>query len=180
MLSTTVLSQTRLINAIKNLEQETAINLINSGVDVNEYIAHSENHEHNNKCIGHDYNRSPLFWAVLKNDYKIVKLLIEKGADVNFKNAHGKTALHIATQAYNNKIVDLLIKNNAKVDLTDEFGNTALFLASYNYTIETNLEIKNRIKKVIILLLENNANKNINNTKNKKPIDFKIIQDLTI
>jgi len=178
-ISTNVFSQTELINAIRNFKPETAITLINNGADVNEYLAHKEEHTHTNKCTGHEFNRSPLFWAVLRCNYNVADLLLQKGAKINFKNAHGKTALHMAVQKYDIKMVELLLKNKANINSVDDKGNTPIMLATYNYSIETNHKVKNNIKEVIKLLIKNKANLNIKNNQNKKPNDFEIIQLLT-
>ena len=40
---------------------------------------------------------SPLLLAAQEGNLKIVKLLVKKGANINQANAHGHTALHLAT-----------------------------------------------------------------------------------
>lgn len=39
---------------------------------------------------------TPIMWASRQNDTSILKLLIERGADVNAKDDKGFTALHFA------------------------------------------------------------------------------------
>ena len=45
---------------------------------------------------------------------EVVKLLIDKGADINSKNDDGFTPLDMASQEGHNYIVELLKKNGAK------------------------------------------------------------------
>lgn len=54
------------------------------------------------------------------NNYELVKLLVEKGADVNIQGRY--SLLNIAVIMKNYKIVKLLVKNCVDVNKTDEFG----------------------------------------------------------
>ena len=171
-------SQTQLINEIKGFKPDLAIKLIKNGADVNAYLFHKENHEHSHNCAGHDYNRSPLFWAVLRGYCQVADTLIRNKANINFKNAHGKTALHIAVSRYDYKMTQLLLNNNAEVNIKDAMGNTPLTLASYAYTVESNLDIQNKIKKIIKLLIKNNATLSIINNRGQKASDFNVIQQI--
>eukprot|EP00919_Chromeraceae_sp_WS-2016_P002426 GHVR01005870.1.p1 GENE.GHVR01005870.1~~GHVR01005870.1.p1 ORF type:complete len:106 (+),score=5.79 GHVR01005870.1:306-623(+) len=80
----------------------------------------------------------------------IVKYLIEKGADVNFKNSEGNTVLIafiLATQPTNCntktslEIVKYLIKNGADVNVTNANGKTAnqLVLSNNYYNNQNDL-----------------------------------------
>jgi ankyrin repeat protein len=56
----------------------------------------------------------------------IVKKLVETGANVNYVNKNGKTAL---MSTVNINIVKYLIASGADIDATDIFGDTALIWA---------------------------------------------------
>lgn len=72
--------------------------------------------------------------ACVDNKMEIVKLLIEKGADVN----NGIwTLLHIAAQKGHTEIARLLIKNGAIVNKLDKDEWTPLYTASYYGQTET-------------------------------------------
>lgn len=58
----------------------------------------------------------PIHWAATQGKLDIVKLLIEKGADLNVFNIYGDSPLHGASQRGFASIVDLLIKKGADLD----------------------------------------------------------------
>ena len=65
-------------------------------------------------------------------DLKLAKLLIEHGADVNFKSSLGLTALHLATKNNLPDLVKLLVENKADVNIEDFEGKTPLYYAQKN------------------------------------------------
>ncbi|VVB88909.1 Putative ankyrin repeat protein [uncultured archaeon] len=74
--------------------------------------------------------------AILENaDPSIVRLLIERGADINASDSIQKwTALHFAARDQNKQIVSILLEAGANVDPTDVFGNTPLWRSVMNST----------------------------------------------
>ena len=68
--------------------------------------------------------------AVQIGNTEVVKLLLERGADVNVKSTtDGSTALMWATQKGNMDIVKLLLKNSADVNAENDDGTTAHHIA---------------------------------------------------
>ena len=59
----------------------------------------------------------PLHFAIKNTMPEIVKLLLEKGADVNAVTSLGITPLCMATRVGDRQIIELLMSNNANVDL---------------------------------------------------------------
>jgi ankyrin len=57
---------------------------------------------------------TPLFWAILHGETKVVKFLTENGADVNTLAENGNTPLSIANESGDNDIVEILKKHGAK------------------------------------------------------------------
>ncbi len=84
--------------------------LIKNGADVN---------------IGNNYKKTPLMEAVSKRK-EITKLLLDNEAEVDEKDAHGKTALILAASKSRLAIMELLIEYGADVHIKDNEGNTAL------------------------------------------------------
>jgi ankyrin repeat protein len=76
---------------------------------------------------------TPLMNAVLEDgtDPAIVRLLIERGADVNAAEpGQSWTALHFAARGQKEQIVRALLDAGATVDAVDVFGNTPLWRAT--------------------------------------------------
>uniref|UniRef100_A0A673LCW4 Uncharacterized protein n=1 Tax=Sinocyclocheilus rhinocerous TaxID=307959 RepID=A0A673LCW4_9TELE len=61
---------------------------------------------------------------------KFTQLLLEKGADVNVRDDHGRTALSLACEHGHLDSVKLLVQFNADPELTDTWGNSALMYAA--------------------------------------------------
>ena len=68
----------------------------------------------------------------LKYALAAVKLLVEKGADVNQETPQGTPLMSAAANAWNYDIVDFLLESGADVNQQDRNGRTALFYASAN------------------------------------------------
>ncbi|XP_053402143.1 uncharacterized protein LOC128557808 isoform X2 [Mercenaria mercenaria] len=71
-----------------------------------------------------------LFIAAHRGHDKLVRRLIEAGADVNACTPLGRTPLHVAASQGHGHIVDLLLEKGADIDAEDESGATALTIAA--------------------------------------------------
>jgi ankyrin repeat protein len=101
------------------------------GVNLLSYI-----HEYNSHNLNFD---TPLNQAALNNNYEICKLLIENGADVNYRSSRLYTPLH-AVCYYKRKegdstssryeLAKLLIENGAEINVENFEGDTPLHLAA--------------------------------------------------
>lgn len=69
---------------------------------------------------------SPLISASVFGKQEAAQLLIDAGADVNFKNNDGSTALHTAAFFCRKEIVKMLVDKNADKSIKNNFGATAL------------------------------------------------------
>ena len=72
---------------------------------------------------------SPLHAATAFSHLNTVKLLVERGADVNVQDKHGKTALQIAATEGSSDIVEILLDYHADLNIAGRHGG-ALHLAA--------------------------------------------------
>ncbi len=92
----------------------------------------SQNFNPENINAQNEDGETPLHVAIRKNRLDMVKLLIEKGADLKNINTCGDTPLHVAVQNswfYQFDIVNLLIEKGADVHLENKQGKTPLSMA---------------------------------------------------
>lgn len=64
-------------------------------------------------------------------NYEIVRLLVDKGADVNSRDAKGNTPLLLAVGHNEPKVIRLLVRKGASMDVRDSHGQTPLSKAVY-------------------------------------------------
>ena len=108
---------------------------------------------------------------------KIIKFLLENGANPNIKDKYGNTPMMIIMDRYISpfrmtpfdlrfvkKTIDLLIKHGADINLKNSIGETALMVAS------TFCDDKNKIK-VIKHLIDNGANIYLKDKQNKTVLE---------
>ena len=150
-----ILNNTLLMCAVKNVKfYDTVILLLEKGADINK--------------VNENSGMTPLMWAIVNNkcDYQndIVKLLLDKGANINLQDRQYRTVLmHIIitlkkfNRWYNNDkkpeklfdIVKLLLNKDAKINTSCKNGNTALM---YVMRIRHNIKLD-----IVDLLLDKGA-----------------------
>lgn len=108
------------------------------------------------------YNHSSIVNNEYNNYVKGIERLLELGADVNFCNEYGVSALHMAARYATDDIVRLLISYGAKINITDKRGWTPLLIASSR---KAGLDI-------VKLLLSNGADPKLINIYGKSSIDY--------
>ena len=117
--------------------------------------------------VGRRMRESIVFGAPLHavKEYKeeeymeVVKLLLEKGANVNVQDIHGRTPLYWAAQNGYTEIVKLLLEKGADVNARDNDGNTPLHWAVGACDLE-----------IVKLLLEKGANENHQDNNSITPL----------
>lgn len=77
-----------------------------------------------------------LIYAARANDQESVRILLDKGVDVNQTSGYGWSALLVATQNRYYKLGAFLISRGADVNLANKGGWTPLYLATDNRNIE--------------------------------------------
>ncbi len=92
---------------------------------------------------------------------EVAELLIRRGADIQVKDAFGRTPLHRAAEAGRTEVVQLLIDKGADVNARDGVNNTPLHgAAEYG------------VKGVVEILIENNADLNVANMDHRTPLSW--------
>ncbi|XP_044141684.1 receptor-interacting serine/threonine-protein kinase 4-like [Bufo gargarizans] len=75
--------------------------------------------------------RTPLHLAAKRGHYRVARILVELGCDVNIPNMQLKTPLHIAAETGHTCTARLLIHHGANISATTVEGYTALDLANH-------------------------------------------------
>jgi ankyrin repeat protein len=74
-------------------------------------------------------NQTPLLIASYMKNNKVVKFLLDKGADLEIKDRYGSTALHMAVVGDNKEGVEMLVQKGANINATARNGKIPLQLA---------------------------------------------------
>ena len=67
--------------------------------------------------------------AILSGHLKVVKLLIEEGANIKTRSCDGWTALHSISHRGHLEMAKLLIEEGANIEAQNIQGQTALYIA---------------------------------------------------
>lgn len=109
-----------------------------------QYLCKSDINEPENET-----ENSPFILSILNRNLEIAKILYQHGADVNFSNKRGMTALHFCAIRGNERFAKRLIEWGANVNCANEHGLTPLIFSARGGKI-----------KIIDLLLKNKADIN--------------------
>ena len=99
----------------------TDVGMMIQGDKVAEFAADLEK-----RAANVEFGQEALRSAVLSNAPGIVKLLLDKGVDVDASNSSGATALHLAAKYGRLAIVKALLDKNADVNVKAKGGETPL------------------------------------------------------
>ncbi len=103
--------------AIDNCEEnytEIVELIINSGADINSHESFLKETPLHRIC------------ARFNPNFRIIKLLLDKGADVNAVNISGKTPVFYCTFSYSVELLNLLVQYGADLNIRDKYNNTLL------------------------------------------------------
>ena len=155
--------------------------LVQRGADINQpaqggatplYVAVQQGHDYvakhllkngadSNIAAGQFYD-SPLTVLASENgNVEIAKLLLDYGANINFTNSAGISALYFSAQNNYLPLAKLLIENGASINLTSKAGATPLFIAAQVGNTE-----------IAELLIKHGANKEISANNGCTPLQI--------
>lgn len=104
--------------------------------------------------------------AVKNGDFKMLELLVKKGADVNAVDVTKTPILIIALKDGNNEIADFILENDVDLSVTDYMDNSAIHIAA-----------ENNFSSTIRLLAVNGASLDKKNKKGLTPLQIAIKTD---
>lgn len=121
----------KLLDAAKNGDLET----VNAILDADSRLV--------NCCDTDGRQSTPLHFAAGYNHPEVVKLLLEKGANIHAKDKGGLVPLHNACSYGHYEVAELLIKYGADVNFTDDFKFSPLHEGSsfFHFFLKKNLQI---------------------------------------
>ncbi len=102
---------------------------------------------------------TPLHRAVINENWEMIDILLQRGADINVENDDGFTLINVANSA---KAVQYLLERGADPSCSDEGGNTILHRAAMNGDC---VMIK-------VLLAHRKTNINVMNENGNTPLNF--------
>jgi ankyrin repeat protein len=95
---------------------------------------------------------TPLITAAALGRPEAAEILIDGGADLNYKNNDGSTALHTAVAFGKTEVAEILIDAGTDLNIKNNDGSTALHTAAFFCNVE-----------IVEALLEKDADKTIKN-----------------
>ncbi|WP_265016856.1 ankyrin repeat domain-containing protein [Wolbachia endosymbiont (group B) of Lycaena phlaeas] len=111
--------------------------------------------------IGEKYGMKPISFAVKENSLKILRFLVNNGANVNAASSESlRVALHVAAEYGREDAGQLLLSRYAKINLQDITGKVPLHLASFHCQVA-----------MVELLIKHDANIYIRDAGGRIPLD---------
>jgi len=104
--------------------------------------------------------RTALINATAYHNIEVIKWVLSKGADVNFQDRVGYSALHFAAQNGAFDLAKILIENGANVNIQDIYGNIPLWTSMFNSKLAINSITRLLLKHHSDVELFNNYGKN--------------------
>ncbi|WP_108784129.1 ankyrin repeat domain-containing protein [Wolbachia endosymbiont of Bemisia tabaci] len=111
--------------------------------------------------IGEKYGMKPISFAVKENSFKILRFLVNNGANVNAASSENlRVALHIAAEYGREDAGQLLLSRYAQINLQDITGKVPLHLASFHCQVA-----------MVEFLIKHDANIYIRDAGGRIPLD---------
>ena len=108
---TTVVKDTRLVQAVKAGDTAAAVALLDKRADPN---------------VAEPDGTTPLHWAARNNDAGLLERLVRAGANVKAANRYGVTPISLACESGSALVVEKLLAAGVSANATGPYGETAL------------------------------------------------------
>ncbi|XP_050506151.1 uncharacterized protein LOC126884263 [Diabrotica virgifera virgifera] len=108
---------------------------------------------------------TPLYYATCYDHYHVLKLLLDRGADVTITDNSRNTVLHLCVKHHNIKLIELLHKNGASVNSRNADGYDVLDLVFTGWFFRYDI-----LKLLIKLTLYSNIN--TSKPERRNSVDF--------
>lgn len=132
--------------AVETGDEKQVAELLKQDIDVNERA---------------EYGWTALLYASAQGYPKILRLLLDAGANPDIGNVHGVTSLMFGARYGNSDVCKILIEYGANTDLQDTYGMTALIAATKIGSAD-----------VVELLLRAGANRTIKDCNRMAALDY--------
>ena len=87
-----------------------------------DFVKEALNHNLNYLFVYDYFGQTAFHWAAKLGDLKMLKILINKGKNLNIKDYKGRTPIFFASSNNNFDCVTLLVENGGNVFMDDYFG----------------------------------------------------------
>lgn len=119
---------------------------------------------HTDINIGNQFDRTPLYFASLNGQVKLVVNLLERGSDVNCLDVAGVTPLGASAYYDHWQIADILLRASGIVNVPSKNGESPLYRACYYLSVN-----------VVKVLLIHGCNVNLKTTEGKTALMAAVI-----
>ena len=150
------LGQTALYMASSRGYTEVVQSLIDRGADLNTVCDDMDNDDFDAKF-------TPLSVASKNERFEVARVLLEQGADANYRDNRGRSVLHFASRHRSDDLARLLLDHGANLNASDTWGETALHGASSEGSIS-----------VVTLLLKYGANVDARSKPGRTPLQWAV------
>uniref|UniRef100_A0AAT9URG6 Ankyrin repeat containing protein n=1 Tax=Apapanepox virus TaxID=3049969 RepID=A0AAT9URG6_9POXV len=117
------------------------------------------------------YEKTPLYYAIIKKDIELIKLLIKNGADINFRNKVKRNILFTVLITLDVNFIIYLLKLGGDINAVDIFGETP-FTSLIHRRFILSFIIKVLVYHIVMLYYSNtDIEKHIGFKINMKKID---------
>jgi ankyrin repeat protein len=135
--------------AYKNKRKDILYKLMQAGADINQTDKY---YDENGKKYDKSYHNTPLIQAVIDNDQELVESLLRAGANVNYDQDQGITALYFASASGNLNLVKRLLDAGANATTKFYYEASLLHSAIHDADIENTADEATRLEIIKLLV----------------------------